>query len=190
MIKNKSDLREYLTYEKKNYFCYSNKFIETVFMYIKKEHFIEIWKFVKHLRKAEYYLNTREKKQYYKLIMYLYHERKKNILGNRLGIYIPVNTFEKGLIIYHNGGIIVNPGSKIGTNCRLHGGNCIGNNGYIDKSPQIGNNVDIGIGAKVIGDITICDNTKIGANAVVVKSIDKENSTVVGIPGEIIKIIS
>lgn len=50
------------------------------------------------------------------------------------------------------------------------------------KCPQIGNNVEIGVGAKVIGNITIADNIKIGANAVVTKSFDEEGITLVGIP--------
>ena len=55
--------------------------------------------------------------------------------------------------------------------CQLHGNNCIGNNRKEDeRAPHIGNNVEIGVGAKIIGDIYVVDNVKIGANAVVVKS--------------------
>ena len=54
------------------------------------------------------------------------------------------------------------------------------------KSPQIGNNVYIGSGAKIIGDIKIASNTVIGAGAVVVKSIEEENTTWAGVPAKMI----
>ena len=53
-------------------------------------------------------------------------------------------------------------------------------------APKIGDNVDIGVGAKIIGDITIADNVKIGAGAVIVKSITTPGVTVIGIPGRVI----
>ena len=54
------------------------------------------------------------------------------------------------------------------------------------RHPTIGNNVVIGGGAKVLGNITIGDNSYIGANAVVIKDVPP-NSTVVGVPGRITK---
>ena len=95
------------------------------------------------------------------------------------------NVFGEGLIIHHNGSIVVNGSSKVGKNCQLHGDNCIGNVGKSDSltdCPQIGNNVEIGVGAKVLGGIIIADNIKIGANAVVTKSFDEKGITLVGIP--------
>jgi serine O-acetyltransferase len=52
------------------------------------------------------------------------------------------------------------------------------------KAPKLGNNVFIGTGAKIIGDITIADNVAIGANAVVVKSITEPGTTWGGIPAK------
>ena len=59
------------------------------------------------------------------------------------------------------------PLPRIGEDCILHGQNCIGNKGDADASaaPVIGKNVDIGVGASVIGDIFIADDVKIGAGA-------------------------
>ena len=54
--------------------------------------------------------------------------------------------------------------------CQLHGDNCIGNNGITLAAPRIGNRVDIGVGAKIIGNIEIADDIVIGAGAVVNKS--------------------
>lgn len=140
-------------------------------------------KYMYYLRKQEYYINT-AKGNKLKGLLGLIYERRKNRLGMRLGIEIAPNCFGKGLSIWHIGSIIVNSEAKIGDNCILHGANCIGNNGKTQAAPRIGNNVDIGYGAVIIGDIEIADNVKIGANAVVNKSVTKQGCTVVGIPAQ------
>ncbi|MCO4605885.1 Serine acetyltransferase [Streptococcus infantarius subsp. infantarius] len=63
--------------------------------------------------------------------------------------------------------------------------NCIGNSGSEKQAPIIGNNVDIGVGAKIIGDVKIADNITIGANAVVTKSCTIEGATLVGVPAKV-----
>ena len=138
------------------------------------------------LRKQEYYLNTANGNMIKKFLA-LYYERKKNRLGLQLGIEIAPNCFGKGLCIYHAGSIAVNDYVRVGENCRLHGSNCIGNNGLTAAAPQLGDNVDIGYGAVVIGDITIADNTIIGANAVVNRSVQEPGCTVVGVPASPVK---
>lgn len=77
----------------------------------------------------------------------------------------------------------------MGNNCSLHGDNCIGNDGANDYDcPIIGDNVDIGVSAKIIGGIHIADGVKIGAGAVVVKDCLTPNCTLVGVPArELIK---
>ena len=114
--------------------------------------------------------------------MFWFYEGRKNRLGRKIGIEIYPNSFEKGLTIWHCGGIVVHPDVKVGENCILHGGNCIGNKGTLDVYPVLGKNVEVGYGATVIGDVYIADNTIIGANAVVVKSVNESGKTVVGIP--------
>ncbi len=69
----------------------------------------------------------------------------------------------------------------------LYMGNCIGNDGISDECPIIGDNVEIGVGAKIIGNIKITNNVIIGAGAVVVNDILEENSVVAGVPAKIIK---
>lgn len=142
-------------------------------------------KYLLFLRKQEYYINTANGNKL-KGLLGLYFEGKKNRLGMRLGIEIGPNCFGKGLQIYHVGSIIVNPAVRAGENIKLHGANCIGNNGKTDAVPKLGNNVDIGYGAVIIGDIEIADNVIIGANAVVIESILEEGCTVVGIPAKIV----
>lgn len=85
------------------------------------------------------------------------------------------------------GGIVVNPLVKIGKNCNLSQGVTIGqlNRGIKKGVPVIGNNVYIGPGAKVIGNIKIGDNVAIGANSVVVDDVPN-NSVVIGVPAKIV----
>ena len=65
--------------------------------------------------------------------------------------------------------------------------NCIGNNGLTNLCPKIGNNVDVGFGAVIIGDIEIADDIKIGANAVVNKSFLEPGITIAGVPAKRVK---
>ena len=123
-------------------------------------------------------------------ILSSFYRRKKNKLGEKLGFTIHKFVFGEGLRIWHYGNIVVNAHARIGKNCTLHGDNCIGNNGTSSKAPIIGDNVDIGVGAKIIGNITIANNVIIGAGAIVNKSITEENVVVAGIPAKIIKKIS
>lgn len=183
MIKNKEDLKRYLTYEKKLYF--SNSIKDNIIGYLCHDVRIRIWKYVKYLRYTEYYYNMN--KNIYRNIMYLIYRRKKNILGEKLGIEIWENTFDIGLNIWHSANIVVNGQSRVGKNCLIHGSTCIGKSNDLSKSPIIGNNCDIGVGAKILGDINLANNIVIGSQSVVNKTFDTNNITIVGIPAKIIK---
>ena len=104
-------------------------------------------------------------------------------LGIKLNYEIsPVAKIGKGLMIYHNGPIVINPNVVAGENLVLHGDNCIGNSGKDQKCPVIGNNVELGYGAKIIGDVHIGNNICIGAGAVVVNDFIEDGITIVGVP--------
>lgn len=178
MINSKNELKKYL---EADYNYYRRALKRTIIDDLTHEHLRTIWKYIKYLRYEEYYLNCNRK------IMRIIYTRKKNIIGNKLGFYIIPNTVEKGITICHHGNVIINGSSKIGENCTLHGDNCIGNNGITKDSPIIGNNVNIGIGAKIIGKVFIANNVKIGANAVVIKSCYNEGATLVGVPAREVK---
>lgn len=182
MIKTKNDLREYINADNWYYDKHYPKNEQKLFVFLHDPQY-KIRKYKLYLRKEEYYLN-KENKNKIDTIFRLINLRRKNKLGNMLGILIPPNTFGKGLTIMHHGEVIINPNVKVGDYCILHGGNCIGNNGNTQEAPIIGNNVDIGIGAKVIGGSIIADNCKIGANAVVTHSFEKSNSVIIGIPAK------
>lgn len=93
------------------------------------------------------------------------------------------NCFGPGLSIRHYGCIVVNDKVRVGKNCILHTGTNIGDK---DGCPLIGDDVYIGPGAKIFGPITIANGVKIGANAVVTKSVTKEGASVAGVPAKII----
>ena len=116
-----------------------------------------------------------------------YYERKKNLLGEKLGIEIGPNCFGKGLSIWHSGSIVVNPDVRAGENCVLRGSNCLGNNGADNRNPVLGDNVELGYGAVIIGGVTVASNTCIGANAVVNRSIDEEGCVYAGVPARRIR---
>lgn len=184
MIQSKQDLIEYLNSD--NHWLLPKNTKERIIQWITSDPARTLRQYLRFLRKQEYYMNTacgNKIKQY----LALYYEGKKNRLGMRLGIEIGPNVFGKGLNLYHCGSIIINPGVRVGEGCCLHGANCIGNNGLTQAVPTLGNNVDIGYGAVIIGDITIADDVKIGANAVVNCSVTESGCTVVGIPAKRVK---
>ena len=94
----------------------------------------------------------------------------------------------KGLFIDHGHGVIIGETTIIGDNVTLYQGVTLGGTGkeHGKRHPTIGNNVMISAGAKVLGSFTIGDNSKIGAGSVVLEEVPP-NSTVVGVPGRVVK---
>ena len=123
-------------------------------------------------------------KKHYFLARYFCEKAKR-----KTGIEIhPGATIGKRLFIDHGFGVVIGETAIIGDDVTLFHGVTLGGTGKEKKKrhPTIGNNVFIGAGAKVLGNIEIGDFCKIGANAVVL--IDTPiSSTIVGIPGVIVK---
>lgn len=91
----------------------------------------------------------------------------------------------KNFMIDHFGGIVVSGFAKFGDNCRIRNGVVVGLRRIDEPSaPVIGNNVDIGAGAKILGPIRIGNNVVIGANAVVLEDVP-DNCIAVGVPATI-----
>lgn len=88
-------------------------------------------------------------------------------------------------VIDHFGGIVISGYAKFGNNCRIRTGVVVGL-ARVDEpcAPQIGDNVDIGAGAKLLGRIRVGDNVRIGANAVVLQDVPS-HSIAVGVPAVI-----
>lgn len=95
------------------------------------------------------------------------------------------------LFIDHGMGIVIGETTTIGDDCTIYHGVTLGGTGKdkYKRHPDLGNNVMVGCGAKVLGPIKIGNNVKIGANAVVTKNTE-DNVTVVGIPRKNCKKVS
>lgn len=101
------------------------------------------------------------------------------------GAGIPLNCqIEGGLLIPHPNGIVIHPEVKIGPNCLIFQQVTIGTRGEFGF-PNIGGHVDIGAGAKILGNIKIGDHARIGANAVVIHDVPT-GKTAVGIPARVL----
>jgi len=94
----------------------------------------------------------------------------------------------RGLCIDHGMGVVIGETAEIGDNCTIYHGVTLGGTGK-DKGkrhPTIGNNVLISAGAKILGPFKVGDNSRIGANAVVLREVEP-NTTVVGVPGRAVR---
>ena len=99
----------------------------------------------------------------------------------------PGATIGKGFFIDHGMGVVIGETAEIGDNVLLYHGVTLGGVSLEKKKrhPTIENNVVIATGAKVLGAITIGENSRVGANAVVLKDVPP-NATVVGVPGRVV----
>jgi len=134
------------------------------------------------LRKAEYIKNT--KRGFFGKVGFQWVALKFRWLSVILGFSIPINTCGPGLYLVHWGSIVISSQARIGRNCRIH--SCVNIGSDETGAPKIGDNVYIGPGAKLFGNIIIGNNVRIGANAVVNKSFP-DNITIVGVPARIVK---
>jgi len=90
--------------------------------------------------------------------------------------------------IDHGMGVVIGETAEIGDDCMMYHGVTLGGTSWdkVKRHPTLKDGVIIGAGAKILGPITLGRNVRVGSNSVVVKSID-DNSTVVGIPGRVLK---
>jgi serine O-acetyltransferase len=91
------------------------------------------------------------------------------------------------LFIDHGMGTVIGETAIVGEDVTLYQGVTLGGTGKEKgkRHPTLGNNISIGSGAKLLGNITIGDNCRVGANSVVLRSVPP-NSTIVGVPGHIV----
>lgn len=181
MITEKKQLHECLKVEKELYLPKRVR-LERI---LTSDNQYKLYQFVRLLRLTEYHYNNR-KKGLHKVLYGIYRNRK-NVLGRKLGVEMWENSFDQGLQIYHAGNIVINGGARIGKNCKLHGSNCIGNDGKSTAAPVIGNNVRIGVGAKIIGEVCLADDIIVAAGAVVVHSCMIPGAVLAGVPAKCVK---
>ena len=184
MIITKQDLHSCINAELSIYSKYMFDSKSRYFMSrIKREPIRMIYAFLYLSRKSDFYFFSQKKGGLLNKVLYLFYVSKKNRLGEKLGLEVDTSKIEPGLLIYHYN-VVINGNSQIGKNCHLHGNNCIGNDGKSNICPVIGDNVSLGVGAVVIGNVTIANNIKIAAGAVVVHSFLEEGITIGGIPAK------
>lgn len=109
--------------------------------------------------------------------------------ARKTGIEIhPGATIGRGLFIDHGHGVVIGETAIVGDNVTLYQGVTLGGTGKEKgkRHPTIGDNVMISAGAKVLGSFTVGENSKIGAGSVVLSEVPP-NSTVVGVPGRVVK---
>lgn len=179
-LKNRKELKEAIRLDNAFFFGRTRK--ERIWLRLTCDHFVEIKRYMKYLRYEQFFAGGGENKL--RKIIMMYYQMRKNRLGNKLGFYIGADALEPGVVIYHHGCIIINGNAHIGSGTKLHGNNCIGNNGMDNRAPVIGKNVDIGFGAVIIGNVRIADDVKIGAGAVVVSDCLVPGATLVGVPAK------
>ena len=99
----------------------------------------------------------------------------------------PGARFGKRVFIDHGKGVVIGETSEIGNDVVIYQGVTLGGTSTkkVKRHPTLGNNIVVGCGAKILGNITIGDNCQIGANSVVIKDVPP-HSTVVGIPARIV----
>ena len=138
-----------------------------------------VYRYLKTLRKYEYYNNIGSILRFW----YRFYNRR---LGLKYNLAIPINVVGYGLYIPHlEGGVIVNCKS-IGNNCKINSGVVVGIKHNNSQIAEIGDNVELAVGSKVIGKIKIGNNVVVAPNAVVVKDVP-DNAIVGGVPAKIIK---
>ena len=101
----------------------------------------------------------------------------------------PAATIGRRLVIDHGTGLVIGATTEIGDDCLLYQCVTLGGTGITTgkRHPTLGNNVMVGSGAKILGPIKIGDNARVAANAVVLRDVP-ENSTVVGVPGHVVRV--
>lgn len=116
----------------------------------------------------------------FSILYRILYRRVRNVYG----IELPYSTqLGRNVVFEHQGAVVIHGCATIGDGCYIRQGVTIGNRS-LDKpleAPTLGNNVNVGAGAKILGKLTIGDNAVIGANAVVIKDVPP-GALAVGIP--------
>lgn len=177
MIDSKNKIKQILREEKQFYAlpkCW--RFLAVLGV---SEHSI-IWRYQSYLRKWEYHLNLHHR------IRTWFYKYKTTKLGNKHHIFISPNCIDEGLKIFHLGNIMINGKAKIGKNFGVHIGVSIVATNGIDKAAVIGDNCRIGVGAILVGGISLGNNIVVGAGSIVTKSFNVNHVTLAGVPAKVI----
>lgn len=147
-----------------------------------------IWKYLAWFRRAQFYqaqlTSGSGLQRLWARFARIIALRRKNILGEKCGVEITnSSTLGRRLSIWHSGVVI---DGQLGDDVSIRGNVVVGSKDLACKEgrPTIGNGVQLGFGAAVIGPVTIADGCIVGANAVVTKSCITPGTVLVGIPAK------
>ena len=171
IIKSHSDLKAWLSYEKKKYAVRTP--LGTILPMTEQD---AIWKYQRRLRVTEYHQNTGHNLRYL-FSRYLLHR-----MQFKYGMKVKLNSCGKGLKIMHMGSILTN--GDLGEDCAIHVNVSIVSGGRDTGTPIIGNRAVIGVGAVILGSIKLGNGIAVGANAVVTKSFEEDNIAIAGVPAK------
>lgn len=182
----KQELREIIAEEKAMYIK-SNY----IFRRLTHQKRCMIWLYLAWFRRAQFYREQIASgsgfSKLWAKLAYRFALRRKNILGEKAGVEI-TNSSSLGcrLSIWHSGVVI---DGQLGDNVSIRGNAVIGSKDMACTSgrPVIGDGVEIGFGAAIIGNVTIADRCIIGANAVVTKDFNEPGTVIVGVPARALK---
>ena len=152
-----------------------------------------IWKFLYYYRMCVYLRLLRNsedvsvmKKRVIKRVFWLF-DRMRNKYGEKAGIEIGLQcNIGKRCDIWHSG-VVIN--GNVGDGCTFRGNNLLGEKGgrlLSNATPTLGNRVDVGFGAVIIGGIHIADDCIIGAGSVVTKNFENRGTIIAGVPARVI----
>lgn len=171
MIESRADLKDWLTYEKGKY----KRVTPLYFLGLLTEQ-DAIWKYQRRLRITEYHQNAGHKLRY--LVSRIFLHR----MQFRYGMKVKLNSCGRGLKIMHLGSLLTN--GDLGEDCSLHVNVSIVSGGRDTGTPVIGKNNVIGVGAVIVGSVTLGSGIAVGANAVVTKSFEEDNIAIAGVPAK------
>lgn len=172
MIQSKQQLHEWLEAELPQYGPrHKNPFYAVTERAILRKHSIL-------LRKTEYHKNVRHR------LRHLFYSFRLHRLQNRHALHIPLNVCGKGLKVMHLGPVLIHKDARIGQNCTLHMNTSIVAHGRSGDAPVLGDGIVVGVGAVVLGGVTLADHIAIGANAVVNRSFEEEDIAIAGVPAK------
>lgn len=173
IIKTRAELKDWIAYEKKR----ANARDGLYYLLQVRENEI-LYRHVRLLRYTEFHKNSGHK------IRFMISFFRLLRIQNRYSIHVPLNACGRGFKIMHLGPVLINGTAQIGEDCTMHVNTGLVAGGVSNDAPVIGNRVVVGIGAIVLGGITVADGVAIGANAVVSRDVIEQDITVAGAPAK------
>ncbi len=174
-IKTRAQLREFLDIECARYPMTVRHFIPYLLQIsegaILRRHMVL-------LRTTEYHVNTGHR------VRAFFCRARLMKFQMRYAIHIPLNSCGKGLLIPHVLPVAFNGNSTLGEYCRVMPMALLSGDDRNDLAPTVGDRVTIGIGANLVGGITLADDIIVGAGAVVTKSFLESGITIAGVPAK------